>query len=261
MRFDERGDGRVAGERHRAGHRFEHGQAQRVHVALRTAHAGLGELRSGVHRQRVADMGSIGPQRLADDVGETDVGDSQPLVVAEHQGRGTNVAVHQAVAMDDVERLARLETDHQCLRRRQRAATIEVLAQAAATEVLDDDVHRLALVPGVGTPVVDLGDVGMLDRGALLGGQPERPLEALARAEVGMDDLDRHDTLIDQVKGIENSSVDTTAAARSELIATRHDPTVELCIHHCHGVLNATATRAPWAFMCEIAAWRRMREE
>ena len=35
----ERGDSRVAGERHRARHRFEHRQAQRVDVALRTTFA------------------------------------------------------------------------------------------------------------------------------------------------------------------------------------------------------------------------------
>ena len=119
----------------------------------------LGELRRGVHRQRVADVRPVGPQRLTDDVGETDVGDPQSIVVTEHQRRRTDVAVDETVTMDDVERLAGLETDHQRLRRRQGAAAVEVLAQASATEVLDDDVHRLALVPRVGTPVVDLGDV------------------------------------------------------------------------------------------------------
>jgi hypothetical protein len=94
----------------------------------------------------------------------------------------------------------------------------------------------------------------MLDRGALLGGEPKRSLEALNRAEVGMNDFDRHDTLIDQVEGIENGRIDTTAAAGAQLIATSHDPTVELRIHHCHGAQNATRTRASWAFMCEITS-------
>ena len=82
--------------------------------------------------------------------------------------------------MDDVERLARLEPDHQRLRRRQRAAPVEVLAQASAAEVLDDDVHRLAVVPHIGAPVVDLGDVGVLDGCALLGSEAEGALESSA---------------------------------------------------------------------------------
>jgi hypothetical protein len=82
----------------------------------------------------------------------------------------------------------------------------------------------------------------MLDGGALLGGHPERSFEALARAEIRVDDLDGDDSQFDQVKGIENGGIDTAAAARPELVATRDDPTVELCIHQCHGVLNATAT-------------------
>ena len=186
-------------------------------------------------------MRPVGPQRLTHDVGEADVGDAQSFVVTEHQRRRTDVAVDEAVTMDGVEGLAGLETDHQRLRWRQGSATIEVLAQTATTEVLDDDVHRLALVPRVGAPVVDLGDVRVLDRRTLLGGETERTLEALARTEIRMDDLDRDDALIDQVKGIEDRRIDSAAAARPELIATRHDPTVELCIHHCHGVLNATA--------------------
>ena len=48
-------------------------------------------------------MSSIGPQRLTDYVGKPDVGDTQPLVVTEHQRRGTNVSVNQAMAMDDIE--------------------------------------------------------------------------------------------------------------------------------------------------------------
>ena len=174
---------------------------------------------------------------------------------------GTNVAVHQAAAVDDVERLAGLETDHQRLRGRQRATTIEVLAQAAAADVFDDDVHRLAVVPHIGAPVVDLGDVGVLDRGALLGGEAERTLEPGAVAEVGMDDLHGHDPTFNQVKGIENGSIDTAAAARPELVATRDDPTVELCIHHHHGELHAIAARPRWAFRCETRpAAGRMRD-
>jgi hypothetical protein len=120
--------------------------------------------------------------------------------------------------------------------------------------VLDDDVHRLAVVPHIGAPVVDLGDVGVFDRRPLLGREAERPLEPLPCGEIRVNDLHRHDRLVDQVKCIEHGSVDTTAAAGTELIATRHDPTVELCIHHCHGELYATWARRRTAFMCEIGA-------
>ena len=85
----------------------------------------------------------------------------------------------------------------------------------------------------------------------MLGGHPERPFEPLTRAEIRVDDFDGNDPLFDQVKGIENGGVDTTAAPRSELITTRDNPTVELCIHQCHGVQNATATRARTAVMLE----------
>ena len=159
-------------------------------------------------------MRPIGPQRLADDIGEADVGDPQTTVVTEHQRRGSDVAMDQAVAMNDIECLAGLEADHQRLRWRQCAASVEVLAQAPSPEVLDDDVHRLAVVPDVGAPVVDLGDVGVLDRRALFCSHSERSFEALARAEIRMHDFDRDNTLLDQVERIEDGRVDTAAAAR-----------------------------------------------
>jgi hypothetical protein len=84
----------------------------------------------------------------------------------------------------------------------------------------------------------------VLDGGTLLGGHPERPFETLTGAEIRMHDLDRNHTVFNQVKCIEHSCIDTAAAAGPELVPSRNDPTVELCIHQCHGVQNATATRA-----------------
>src|SRR5207237_6361222 len=111
-------------------------------------------------------------------------------------------------------------------------AAIEVLAKASPAEVLDDHIHRLALVPLIGAPVVDLGDVRMPDRRALFGGKPERPFKTFGGTEIGVHDLDRDDSLVDEIEGVEHRRVDTTAAPGAELVATSHDATVELGSHH-----------------------------
>jgi hypothetical protein len=67
-----------------------------------------------------------------------------------------------------------------------------------------------------------------------------------------MDDFDRNHALIDKVEGVEHGRVDTTTSPRPELIATRDDATVELCSHHCHGVLNVNAASISSAVMREI---------
>jgi hypothetical protein len=92
----------------------------------------------------------------------------------------------------------------------------------------------------------------MLDRCSLLCGESKGALETINRAEVGMDDFDRNHALIDKVEGVEHGRVDTTTSPRPELIATRDDATVELCSHHCHGVLNVNAASISSAVMREI---------
>ena len=100
----------------------------------------------------------------AEQAGQAEVDDAQPAIVAEHQLGRRQLGVHEALAVGEVEPAARLQADHQRLRRVELAAAVEQVAQAAAGQVLDDGVHRRALADLLLAPVVDGGDVGVRQR-------------------------------------------------------------------------------------------------
>ena len=157
----QRGDGRAGGERHRAADGLDQDQRQRVHV--RRAVDRLAERLLG--RAVAGDVGRDGRRLLpvvgAEQAGQAEVDDAQPAVVAEHELRRRQLAVHEVLVVGEVEAAAGLQPDHQGLRRLEPAAPVEEVAQAAAGEVLDDGVDRRALADLLLAPVVDGGDVGV----------------------------------------------------------------------------------------------------
>ena len=87
-----------------------------------------------------------------------------------------------------VEATCRLEPDEDALRRGEAVAAVEDGSQAAASEVLADEIERLPVV----APVEHRHHVGVAERGRrpCLGLEPAH--EALVVGERGVEDLDRH---------------------------------------------------------------------
>ena len=138
---------RVAGERHRAGHRFDQRQRQRVHVGLGVDLHAERLLGRGVPGDVGRHVGRVLPGIGTEQFGEPEVDDAQPAIVAEHElGRG-DLGVHDAALVGEVERPARFEADDERLGRLEGAATIEEVAQAAAGEVFaGPEPRRLRIV-------------------------------------------------------------------------------------------------------------------
>ena len=129
-----------------------------------------GLLGAGVASGAQHRAGRLGPRRLGQRAGEPEVADAQPSLLAEQEVGGLDVAVHEAARVRVLEAAGGLEPDHQRLRRREPGAGVEHGAQAAAAEVLGDEVG-LALVVA---PVVDREHVRVVQgRGRLrFGAEP-----------------------------------------------------------------------------------------
>ena len=95
----------------------------------------------GVARGAEQHPVGLGPRRLGQRPGQAEVGDAQAAVLAEQQVRRLDVAVDEALAVGVVEAPGRLETDEQRLGRASAAAGVEHAPQAAAAEVLADQVR------------------------------------------------------------------------------------------------------------------------
>ena len=113
----------------------------------------------GRHRVRLR------PDRLTEQSGQTEVDDPQSSIVTEHQLRRGQLGVHEPAAVCVVEPTARFETDRQRLRRREPAATIEQVAQAAATQMFDHDIGGRGVIDPRHPPVEHGSDVGMAHGG------------------------------------------------------------------------------------------------
>jgi hypothetical protein len=128
--------------------------------------------------------------------------------------------------MGGIEGAARLQPDHQRLRRRQQTASVEEVAQAAAVEVLDHpEVRRLA-VELDRPPVEDRRDVGVGD-----GGRPCRhPAEDAAEVVVGqcrLDHLDRDRLRGALVVGVGDDRVGTGGDDPGDAVAPGEHPSFE----------------------------------
>ncbi len=147
---------------------------------------GRGVARGTEHHSR-----RLGPRRLGDGAGQSEVGDAQAPVLAEQQVGRLDVAVYEAAPMGVVEPACRFEADEQGLRRRQPSATVEHGAQTAASEVLEHQVRSGARALVVLAPVEHRHDVGVAEPGrrTRLGAEPLQ--ERCVVGQRGMQDLHR----------------------------------------------------------------------
>ena len=190
------GDRAVAGERRPAGQQLEEHAAGGVQVGARVDGLALGLLGREVLRRADDGLG-LGHRRVGvgHRAGDAEVHDLDGAVVGDHDVRGLDVAVDDAVAVAVGEGVEDPLGDAEGLGRRQRAALGEDLAQGPAVDVLHDDEGHLdlgapALDEGVLAVVVDGDDGGVVEPGGRLGLAPEPGDERLVAGEVAAEHLD-----------------------------------------------------------------------
>jgi hypothetical protein len=128
----------------------------------------------------------LGPGRLGQRPGQTEVGDAEATVGVEQQIGRLDVPMDETTSVGVVETGGRFDPDLDGLFRREQDTGVERLAQAAAGQVLQHQVRLVLLL----APVVDLEDVGVVEGGHRPGLGPE-PLEEGSVAGQGrMEDLD-----------------------------------------------------------------------
>ena len=217
----EGGDGGVGRERHLAGDRLHQHQGQRVDVGPavdgRPAHL-LGRRVAG-GAQHGAD--GLGPGRLGQGPGQPEVADAQPALVVEEEVGGLDVAVDEPPPVGVVEAPGRLQPDQQGLGRAQPPAPVEHRAQAAAAQVLADQVRALVLL----APVVDGHDVGVVEGGRGPGLGAEAPEEGLVVGQGRVQHLDRHPAAQADVVGHEHMPGTTAADRGQQPVAVAEDAT------------------------------------
>jgi hypothetical protein len=131
-----------------------------------------------------------------------------------------------------VEGAGGLQTHQQRLARREPPAEVEHATQAAAGQVLGDQVRRALVL----APVVDGDDVRVVERGCGLRLGPEAAEEALVVGEGGVEELDRHPAAKPGVVGQQDLGRCTGADRRDEAVAAAEHATDEV-VHagHSHG--------------------------
>ncbi len=208
----QRRDRGIADEGHVTGDGFQQREAQRVDVALRLQRLALRFLRRAVLGAVHAAPGDVA-RRVVQHLREPDLHDPQSAIVAEHQGGRSYVGVHQPLAVDGVEGLAGIETDHQHLRRRQQTAAVEDVAQAATGEPLADHVEHVAVVPAGLAPVQHRGHVRVLQGAGDGHLDAELGLQVRHVAEVRVHQLEDDRALQLLVERFEDGGFQTAAQA------------------------------------------------
>ena len=144
-------------------------------------------------------------------LGEADVDEPQEPVIPERHRRRAHVGVQQPVAVNCIQCLARVEPDDKNLRRRQRTTTVEDVAKAAAGEAFADHEQHLAVVPLDSSPIVDRGNIGVMDLGRHGHDLTEGGLHVGYVAEVGVHHLQHDGALQFLVEGLEDGRLQPAA--------------------------------------------------
>ena len=221
----ERAQGGVGRERHHTGDGLDEHDGQRVHVGLAREGLALGLLGRRVPCRTEHCALRLGPGRLGQGPGQTEVGDAQALVVAEQQVGGLDVAVDETPAVGVVQRPGGVEAHGERLGRGQQVAGVEQGPQAPTREVLGDDERHLVV-----SPVVDGHHVGVVEggRGPGLGREPPQELGIAGQGVV--EHLHRHATTEADVVGQEDLGGGAHADRCDQPVAPSQHP-ADLCRH------------------------------
>ena len=136
--------------------------------------------------------GRLAPIRFPEDARQSEVDDPQPAVISEHQLRRRQLGVHEPLAVGVVETPARLQPDHQRLRRRQVAAAVEEVAEVPAGEIFDDGIDRAATADLLLAPVVHRRQIGVRDRRHLVHLLAKRAAKRFRLRQFRSHEFDRH---------------------------------------------------------------------
>ena len=218
-------DGGVGGEGDLAGDGLDQHEAERVHVGPPVDHLALGLLRRRVPGRAEHGALGLGPGRLGQRPGEAEVGDAQAAVVAEEQVGRLHVPVDEAAPVGVVEGPGGLEAEEQRLGRGAAQALVEQVPEAAAAQVLGDEVRGAPVV----APVVDGEDVRVVQGRRRLGLGPEPAEERLVVGEGLVQDLHRDAALQPNVIGEEDLGRRTGADRRDEPVPAAEHTTDLVC--------------------------------
>jgi len=224
---------RLTLERHHPGDGLEQREAQRVHVALGQHRLPLRFLGRAVLGAVHAAHGDI-VDCIVQHLGEPGIHQPQSTIVAEDERGRPHVGVDEASPVQCVERLAGIEAHDQRLRRRQQTTAIQQVAQAATQQALGGHVQHGAIVPLGAPPVVQLRDVGVMQRRGDGHRRIELSLQLGQVAEIRMHQLEHHRALQLLVEGLEDRRLQAAAQARTEAVAPRDHSrrTVRVVDHH-----------------------------
>ena len=132
----------------------------------------------------------VAPRTGAEQTGHPEVDHPESAVVTEHELARCELGVDQALLVCRVERPTGFESDDERLRRFEQTTPVTQIAEAAATEVLDDPEDGRTAVEIDRTPIDDRRHVRMRDRRRQFGDAFEHPAELVVLGEDRLDDLD-----------------------------------------------------------------------
>ncbi len=214
------GGGGVGGEGHHAGHGFVEDETERVDVGAAVHRTAEGLFRRGVAGGADGGTGRFGHGGLGQGPGQTEVGDAEAAVLVEDEVGRFDVAVDEAATVRVGEGLGGLDTHGRGLGHRDTAAVVEQVPQGPAAQVLEDQ-EGAALVLA---PVVDGEDVGVGQGGGGLGLVAEAAQEVAVVGQAGVEDLDGHPALEDDVPGGVDGRGSPAAEGGFDPVAAREDP-------------------------------------
>ena len=188
----ERRSGRVGAERDRPGDAFDQHQRQGVDVGASVETSSQGLFGRGVASGTHGCAGRLGPRRLGERPGQTEVGQPQSPVLVEEQVGGLHVAMDESPLVGVCERAGGVEADDQGLRGTEGHSAVQDPAQAATAQVLGDQVGHDDTVDTVLTPVEHRHDARMAEGASGTGLGAEAAQERLVLCERLVEELHRH---------------------------------------------------------------------
>ena len=214
------GRGGVGGEGDDPGHCFVEGETEGVDIG-----PAIDRVAQSLFGRRVAGRSHGGARRLGQGrfgqgPGQSEVGHPEASVLVEDEVGRLDVAVDETAAVGIGQGLGRLDTDGRRLGHRDPAAVVEKVAERAAAQVLENEEGTTVVL----APVVDGEDVRMGQLGGRLSLVAEATEEGLVAGQAGVEDLDGHPALKDDVPGGVDGRRGPAAEGGFDPVAAREDP-------------------------------------